>query len=59
MRNNVMVHLRNTALDMKADATFMEKVPTPMTKRTADITGIKKSLQRFLKKSLIMTRIKT
>ena len=39
-----MVSLRNAAVDMKADALFMEQVPVPMAMKFTDVTGLKNEL---------------
>lgn len=44
VRNNVMLEITGKATEMGADATFLEKVPTPMKKKTADLTGVKAKL---------------
>lgn len=44
VRNNVMLQLTAQAETLGADAMFMEKVPTPMKKKTADLTGVKAKL---------------
>ena len=48
INNNVMANLRNTAVDMKADALFMEQVPVPMVKKEVDITSLKNELIKKL-----------
>lgn len=44
VRNNVMLAITAQADKLGADATFLEKVPTPMKKKTADLTGVKAKL---------------
>ena len=44
VRNNVMLEITPQAEKVGADATFLEKVPTPMKKKTADLTGVKAKL---------------
>lgn len=44
VRNNVMLEITTQAEKVGADATFLEKVPTPMKKKTADLTGVKAKL---------------
>ncbi|MEA4920624.1 MAG: strawberry notch family protein [Clostridiaceae bacterium] len=51
VRNNVMYTLRNAALNLEADAAFMEKIPTPMVPRSFDMTGVKGQLSEAIKES--------
>ena len=44
VRNNVMLEITAQAKAVGADATFLEEVPTPMKKKTADLTGVKAKL---------------
>lgn len=44
VRNNVMLEITAQAKAVGADATFLEEVPTPMKKKTADMTGVKAKL---------------
>ena len=44
VRNNVMLEITAQAEKLGADAIFLEKVPTPMKKKTADLTGVKAKL---------------
>ena len=43
-RNNVMYELRNAALNLGADATLMEQIPTPMVPKQFDMSGVKETL---------------
>jgi N12 class adenine-specific DNA methylase len=51
VRNNVMYELRNAALDKGADASLMEKIPTPMVPKSFDMTGVKVQLGEAFKDS--------
>ena len=44
VRNNVMLEITSQAESLGADAMFLEKVPTPMKKKAADLTGVKAKL---------------
>ena len=44
VRNNVMLEITAQAKAVGADATFLEEVPAPMKKKTADLTGVKAKL---------------
>lgn len=43
-RNNVMYELRNAALNLGADASLMEQIPTPMVPKQFDMSGVKETL---------------
>jgi N12 class adenine-specific DNA methylase len=51
IRNNVMVSLRNAAIETGADASLMEKIPTPMVPKAFDMTGVKAQLGEAFKDS--------
>lgn len=52
VRNNVMLELRDTALQMGVNATFMEQVPTPLVPKTFDVSGIKGQIQQAIDQSV-------
>lgn len=43
-RNNTLKHLRDDALKLGADATFIEKIPAPLIPKEFDMSGIKADL---------------
>lgn len=51
VRNNVMFALRNAALELGADAAFMERIDPPMKKKTVDIGGVKETLAGEIRRS--------
>lgn len=50
-RNNVMAIITDSAEKFGANATFIEKMPMPMTATKMDITGVKEQLSTWLKES--------
>lgn len=51
VRNNVMRIITDEADHLGADASFLEKVPTPMVKREFDMTGVKEQLTDWIEGS--------
>lgn len=48
VRNNVMRAITDQATAIGANATFLEQVPTPLVKRSFDMTGVKEDLHEQL-----------
>lgn len=64
VRNNVMVQITNQAQKLKADASFLEQVPMPLSAKTFDMTEVKEKLTEMfemggmnVKDELIATNI--
>lgn len=55
VRNNVMRTITDTAEALGADASFMEKVPTPLVRREFDMTGVKAQLTGWFDDSDMQT----
>ena len=51
VRNNVMRTITDKAVELGANAEFLEKVPTPMVRRGFDMTGVKANLIDMLEGS--------
>lgn len=51
VRNNVMRRITDEAERLGADASFLEKVPTPMVRREFDMTGVKEQLTDWIEGS--------
>lgn len=51
VRNNVMRRITDEAERLGADASFIEKVPTPMVRREFDMTGVKEQLTDWIEGS--------
>ena len=51
VRNNVMLTIANNAEKLGADATFLEKVPMPLSVTKMDMTGVKDKLTNWLEES--------
>ena len=55
VRNNVMRKITDAAATMGANASFLEKVPTPMVRRGFDMSGVKAQLIDWLEDSGVST----
>ena len=51
VRNNVMLTIADSAEKLGADATFLEKVPMPLSVTKMDMTGVKDQLTNWLEES--------
>jgi len=51
VRNNVMLTIADSAEKLGADATFLEKVPMPLSVTKMDMTGVKDQLTSWLEES--------
>ena len=58
VRNNVMVQITTQAQKLKADASFLEKVPMPLTATKMDMTGVKEKLTEMLETGNMTTKDK-
>lgn len=59
VRNNVMVQITTQAQKLKADASFLEKVPMPLTATKMDMTGVKEKLTEMFELSEMTEKAKT
>ena len=58
-RNNVMLTITDSAEKLGADATFLEKVPMPLSVTKMDMTGVKEQLTDWLEESDLDEKSKT